>query len=96
MDADAFGNRYPEFATVDVGLVEAVLAEVALELNDPTLYGTRYDAAQGALTAHRIWVSPAGISLRGEDADPSTSPYLAMFKQMVSSSVVASYPRRGW
>jgi hypothetical protein len=91
----AFLIRYPEFGPIDPTLIVAVLTEVGTELN-PTLYPTNYDAAQGALTAHRIFVSPAGLSLRGETDKLDTSDYLKMFKQMAQGSVVVSCPRRGW
>lgn len=97
MTNDQFTTRYPEFDTIDPDFVSAVLAEVAAEI-DPTktLYGVRYDAAQGALVAHRIYISPFGSSLRGDNSDLSTSTYLAAFKQMAMGSVVVSSPRRGW
>lgn len=99
MNTAAFLVRYPEFSVVDPALIGPVLAEVSTELNpnsDATLYPANFDAVQGALAAHRIWVSPAGNSLRVDDADLSTSPYLSAFKQMVQGSVVVSSPRRGW
>lgn len=95
MTSGQFITRYPEFDTVDPDVISAVLAEVAKELAGGN-YGARLDAAQGALTAHRLWLSPAGSSLRGESDQTDTSDYLRAFKQMASGSVVVSKPARGW
>lgn len=95
MTSLAFITRYPEFDTVDPDVIAAVLAEVANELSGSN-YGLRFDAAQGALTAHRLWLSPAGSPLRGDSDQTDTSDYLRAFKQMASGSVVVSKPARGW
>lgn len=81
MTPAAFITRYPEFETTDPDLVSAVLAEVGFGL-DPTVYGLRFDAAHGALTAHRLWMSPAGVSLRGDSTQTDTSDYLKAFQQV--------------
>jgi len=94
MTRDGFVNRYPEFSTLDPDTISAVLTEVAAELGSS--YGTRFDAAQAALTAHRLWLSPAGMPLRGESDQTDTSDYLEAFKKMATASVVVSRPLRGW
>lgn len=95
MNSSSFLTRYPEFDRVDPDTIGAVLDEVSNELN-PALYGTRFEAAQGALAAHRLWLSPAGSGLRGESDQTDTSDYLKAFKQMSQWSVVVSKPARGW
>ncbi len=81
MTSGQFNARYPEFSTVDSTLVSAVLTEVGFGL-DPTIYGLRFDAAHGALSAHRLWLSPAGVSLRGDSTQTDTSDYLKQFQQI--------------
>ncbi len=101
MTSDEFLDRYPEFDTDDSGeLVEKILAEVATELVDED-FDEHYDAAHGALTGHRLWASPFGLSLRQEGEDTSTSKYLRQYNQIVASceagaAGVTGGARRGW
>lgn len=81
MTATQFSVRYPEFDTIDPDFVAAVLVEVGFGL-DPTVYGNRFDAAHGAYTAHRIYVSPYGSSLRGDSTQTDTSDHLKLFQQI--------------
>lgn len=81
MDYVAFLVRYPEFSTVDTALITAILAEVAFGL-DAGIYGLRFAAAQGALTAHKLWLSPAGVSLRVDSDAKDKSDYLLEFQQI--------------
>lgn len=77
----AFIILYPAFTVVDQTLVQAQLDEVALGL-DPTIYGARFDAAHGALTAHELFISPAGLSLRTESDNTDSSDYLKKFQKI--------------
>jgi hypothetical protein len=64
VDSSAFLDRYPEFDRAEnLALVEQTLAEVASKL-DSAVFGERYDEAHGALTAHTLWSSAFGVSLR--------------------------------
>lgn len=81
MTRTTFVNLYPAFSPTDPDVVDAFLAEVLLGL-DPNVYGNRLDAAHGALTAHELWKSPAGTSLRSETADLDTSDYLRKFQRI--------------
>jgi hypothetical protein len=64
MTADVFLKRYPEFdSAANLPLVEQTLAEVLAKLDSAT-FGARLDEAHGALTAHTLWSSAFGISLR--------------------------------
>jgi hypothetical protein len=81
MTSAAFLTLYPQFSVVDPAQVQATLDEVALGI-DATVYGTRFDAAHGALTAHELFISPAGLSLRGESAQTDTSDYLKKFQRI--------------
>lgn len=82
MTSDAFLDRYPEFDHEDNGLlVAATLAEVATNL-DASVFGSRYDEAHGALTAHKLWASAFGVSLRGDGDSPDESRYLAHYRSI--------------
>jgi len=81
MTRDAFLTLYSQFSTLDPDIVEAQLAETLLGL-DPTVYGARLDAAHGALTAHELWMSPAGMPLRGESDQTDTSDFLKKFQRI--------------
>ncbi|HYQ47160.1 MAG TPA: hypothetical protein VER11_34555 [Polyangiaceae bacterium] len=81
MTRDAFLTLYSQFSTLDPDIVEAQLAETLLGL-DATVYGARLDAAHGALTAHELWVSPAGMPLRGESDQAGTSDFLTKFQRI--------------
>jgi hypothetical protein len=101
MTSDEFLDRYPEFDRAEnLAHVELVLAEVALELVDED-FGDLYDEAHGALTGHRLWASPFGVSLRQEGEDTTTSKYLSDYNRIVSSceagaaGVTGGTPR-GW
>lgn len=81
MTYSQFIVRYPEFETTDPDFVAAVLAEAGFGI-DVGVYGLRYDAAQGSLAAHKIYVSPYGVSLRGDSTSTETSEYLKSFQQI--------------
>jgi diaminopimelate decarboxylase len=81
MTSAAFLILYPAFTVVDPALVQATLDEVALGL-DSTVYGNRFDAAHGAKTAHELFISPAGLSLRTDSDNTDTSDYLKKFQKI--------------
>lgn len=75
----AFATRYPEFSTVDPDVIDAVLAEAARAV-DTDIYGARVSDAVAALAAHKLWLSPAGSSLRGESDQADMSDYLKVYQ----------------
>lgn len=79
----ALAARYPEIADLDPSFLVAVINEAQAGI-DPTIYGTRNDAAVMAMAAHLVWVSPAGISLRTETDknNEDSSGYMARFRQI--------------
>jgi diaminopimelate decarboxylase len=81
MDAVAFATRYPEFSTTDPDTVTAVLGEAARECATD-IYGARVDDAVGALAAHKLFLSPAGLSLRTESDQADSSDYLKAYQQI--------------
>lgn len=82
MDLNTFLDRYPEFDLPEnADLVEQTLAEVLAKL-DASVFGSRLDEAHGALTAHTLWASPFGLSLRGDSDSPSKSKYLDHYKSV--------------
>jgi hypothetical protein len=88
LDASAFLDRYPEFNGEDnTTLVDACLAEVEAEL-DVSVYGARFDEAHGALTAHRLWSSAFGVSLRQDGAGGGKSKYLEHFDSIKKAVTV--------
>jgi hypothetical protein len=82
VDSGQFLDRYPEFETASATLLEKTLVETAARL-DASVFGSRFDEAHGALTAHHLWSSAFGVSLRLDgDADASESKYLAHFRRI--------------
>lgn len=81
MTSTSFLTLYPEFSPVDAGQLQGMLDEVATGL-DPSVYGPRWDAAHGALTAHQLFISPAGLSIRGDSTETDTSDYFEKFKRI--------------
>lgn len=72
MDSAAFLVRYGEFSTAGTDLIDAALTDAATEI-DATIYGVKYDAAHGLLTAHKLAVSPYGRSARLVNDDGTTT-----------------------
>jgi len=67
-----FWDRFPEFKPTSAELVEAALAEAARGIS-PTVYGSRFDDAQGQRAGHILHVSPFGTTTRLDgDKDPET------------------------
>jgi len=80
-DATAFLARYPEFATTDPDVIGAVMGEATRAVS-AEIYGDRAGDAAAALAAHKLWVSPAGSSLRGESDELDMSDYLKAYQQI--------------
>lgn len=81
MTVDDFTARYPEFTTCEPDVMTAMLGEAARAVS-VDVYGNRTDDAVAALAAHKIFVSPAGLSLRTESDQTDTSDYLKAYQQM--------------
>jgi len=66
----SFVRDRPEFATASPQLITSTLAVASLRVS-ATEYGDAYDAALSLVTAHLLWESPFGASMRldggGED-----------------------------
>ena len=95
-----FLRRYPEFESDSTEPVASTLAEVENELVRDD-FGEQFDAAHGALTAHRLWASPFGVSLRQEGESDYESKYLCQFNQIVAecqagAAGVTGGASRGW
>lgn len=89
MTLPEFLNRYPEFEDPDdTSLASACLAEAAAEI-DSTVYGARFDEAHGALTAHKLWTSAFGVTLRQDGSGaPGESKYLQQYKAVQKAVTV--------
>lgn len=83
--ADSFVGLFSEFDRIDPAVITQWLA-IAYGRCDAVLYNTRLDEAVGLLTAHLIWNSPSGNSLRldGDQGDKPRrkSRYWAEFCQV--------------
>jgi hypothetical protein len=81
VDRDTFLDRYPEFDHADnQELVQQTLDEVEGKL-DASVYGERFDEAHGALSAHTLWSSAFGVSLRLDGSgEGGKSKYLLHFE----------------
>jgi hypothetical protein len=68
--ADSFVGLFSEFDRIDPAVISQWIA-IAYGRCDAALYNTRLDEAVGLLTAHLLWNSPSGNSLRldNEQAD---------------------------
>jgi hypothetical protein len=84
-----FLDRYPEFDRADsLALVEQTLAEVLAKL-DSAVFGLRLDEAHGALTAHTLWSSAFGVSLRLDGSgEGGKSKYLEHYESIKKAVTV--------
>lgn len=72
LDVAAFRVRHPEFKGVDSGLITIKLADAVKRLSAP-VFGTRYDEAQGYLTAHLLaGGAPWGVAARLKEGNGAT------------------------
>jgi hypothetical protein len=77
-----FLRANPEFAAAGAQLVVAKLAEAALRINAAD-WGTAYDLAHSLMTAHLLWSSPFGSSMRLDGgSDAGRSRYLEEFERL--------------
>jgi hypothetical protein len=83
---ETFSARFPEFDAAPANLVEACIAEAAVQI-DATVYGTKYDAAVQNLAAHLIATNPLGEMARLQAKDGSTvyQKHYEKLKRMVAS-----------
>lgn len=79
MTPEQFLDRYPEFKKADPRLIQATLDEAEREIAKD-IYGRKADAAHGALTAHRLAISPFGRNARLSDG--SISNYWDAYDQI--------------
>lgn len=85
MTLTQFRTRFPEFKLIGDEMVKAFMADAALEL-DANVLGTKYDAAQGYLAAHKLALSPAGVNARLSDSKDGTTTYSRHFKAIIRKS----------
>jgi len=77
-----FRTNYPEFNSASDSLVTAKLADAALRVNSDA-FGTSYDMAHGLMTAHLLWSSPFGASMRRDGGnDDEDSRYRLEFGRL--------------
>jgi len=82
LTAASFVDLMPEFERIDPATITQWL-NIAYGRCDPVNYGSRLDEAVGYLTAHLIWNSPSGNSLRLENEQPDKkSRYWREFTQV--------------
>ena len=83
---ETFAARFPEFDAAPTNMIEACIAEAAVQI-DSTVYGAKYDAAVMNLAAHLIATNPLGEMARLQAKDGTTT-YLKHYqnlKRMVAS-----------
>jgi hypothetical protein len=66
-----------EFASAGAQLVKSAMDEATREL-DATAWGNVYDTALSLLTAHKLWSSPFGASMRLDGGSESDSSRYSM------------------
>lgn len=85
IDYAAFIVASEEFDTAPPALVQAMLDEAALELTQATTdWGAMLNTAHRLLTAHKLWSSPFGATMRldnGGEKEP-TSRYWQQFTEL--------------
>lgn len=82
LTAASFIGLYSEFERIDQAVITQWLA-IAYGRCDASLYSARLDEAVGMLTAHLIWNSPSGNSLRLDNEQPEKkSRYWREFVQV--------------
>jgi len=82
MDIDAFRTAHPEFNAASTELVQDKLDAAERRLS-ATAWGTRFDDAHGLLTAHLLWSSPFGASMRLEGGEQEkSSRYMKLLNEL--------------
>lgn len=82
--AATFKARWSEFAPTDDAVVQAALDEATRQIN-AAAFGARADDAIGLLAAHKLAVSPQGMSARLE-SDQGRTVYLAEYERLMRSA----------
>ncbi len=78
----SFLRDRPEFEAAGEALVKATLDQAALRISAGS-WGTGYDSAHGLMTAHLLWTSPFGASMRLDgDGSAGRSRYLEEFERL--------------
>lgn len=79
---EAFVRARPEFESAGEALVAETLAQAAVRISSDS-WGTGYDNAHSLMTAHLLWTSPFGASMRLDGAsDAGRSRYLEEFERL--------------
>lgn len=74
MNVSDFITQFPEFRTVDLNLVKAMLDAALLEI-DVAVWRAKADQGQAYLAAHRLAMSPFGQNARLSAKDGNTTYY---------------------
>ena len=92
MTPGEFLERFPEFRSAGDLLIGLVLDEAAGEVSEET-FGSQTQAAIGHLAAHKLVISPYGVSLRldGNGKELPTNQYLAEFQRIRRMVVVRTF-----
>ncbi len=84
MNLAAFQAAFPEFALVDVVLIQAKLDHAETTV-DAAIWGGRYDAGHGYMAAHLLSTSPLGQDARLSPSDEKSS-YLEHYQRELRSA----------
>jgi Protein of unknown function (DUF4054) len=74
LTATSFISDRPEFASAGVKLVASTMADARLRVSAAEYVGA-YDDALSLMTAHLLWDSPFGASMRRDGGQDAASPY---------------------
>jgi hypothetical protein len=86
-----FLTQFPEFASTDLAMVQAILTAALLEI-DASVWGPKADQGQAYLAAHKLALSPFGQQARMVAKDGSTTyekHYKSLMGQVASGYRVA-------
>lgn len=82
MTLEQFRLSYKEFSQIEDSVIETKLGEAALRVSE-CAFGNRYDFAHGLMTAHALWSSPFGATMRLDGGgEQKASPYLRDFARL--------------
>jgi hypothetical protein len=79
--AETFVRDKPEFESAGEALVTATIALAAPRVSADQ-YGDAYDDAHTLMTAHLLWDSPFGASMRRDGGTDAESPYVTELKAL--------------
>jgi hypothetical protein len=87
LTAATFMQERPEFESAGTQLVVATMADAALRVSAAE-FGAKYDDALSLMTAHLLWTSPFGCSMRLDGGgDDNTSRYLTELRALTRENV---------